>query len=388
MSLDRFAFAVVGAGFWGSVMAERIAAELGEPVLVIEQRDHAGGNCHSQFDDATGIECHRYGTHIFHTTLPRVWDYVRRFSAFTPYRHKVLTQYRDRVYPMPISLATINQFFQLNLKPAEVADFIRGQAAGNSPETAANLEEKAVALIGEPLYRAFIQGYTHKQWQTDPKRLPADIIARLPVRPNYNTDYFNDPWQGMPEDGYAALFRRLLDHPRIELRLNTTFADVAESLSPRCRLLYTGPLDAWCDHALGRLAWRSLDFAWRTEPVTDWQGTSVMNYADVETPWTRIHEFKHLHPERPSFHAPATVLCTEYSKASGPDDIPYYPVNTPENTRLFEQYQELAAVRTSRFEHPVIFGGRLGLYRYFDMDKTIDNALTAFDTLRADWLAR
>lgn len=377
MDMKNFTYVVVGAGFWGGVMAERIAEELQEAVLVLERRTHLGGNSGSSVDPRTGIECHNYGTHIFHTRLPEVWEYVNRFSSFTTYRHKVLTTYRDRVYPMPISLATINSFFGLNLKPREVAEFIRSQIDAVSSGTAANLEEKAVSLIGRPLYEAFIKGYTWKQWQTDPVDLPPEIITRLPVRPSYNTDYFNDPRQGMPTEGYDALFRRLFAHPRIKVCLGVDYRDVAGQLSPDCRIFYTGPIDAFFDHALGRLEWRSLRFEKRVEEVCDWQGTSVMNYADMEVPWTRIHEFKHLHPERAVFESPVTVLSTEYPAPCGPDDEPYYPINTSRNMRLLEQYRERAATIPN-----LTFGGRLGLYRYLDMDQTIADALQAFNKLK------
>lgn len=386
MSFAHVPYAIVGAGFWGAVMAERIASQLGQHVVVIEKRDHVGGNCHSSPDPETGIECHRYGTHIFHTVLPHVWDYITQFSQFTTYRHKVLTQYQNRVYPMPISLATINQFFERNLKPAEMEAFIKDQTRNAISGPATNLEEKAISLIGEPLYNAFIKGYTWKQWQTDPKLLPEDIITRLPVRPNYNTDYFNDPHQGMPVDGYAALFAALLNHPLIDVRLNTTFDEVASLLPPTCRVFHTGPVDAFFQYNLGRLEWRTLLFDYRTEQVADWQGTSVVNYADLDIPYTRIHEFKHLHPERPVFASPATVICTEYSRGCGPNDDPYYPVNTPRNAALLARYHEQAhsvQQNHSHFVYPVTFGGRLGQYRYFDMDRTIDSALAAFDALRS-----
>ncbi len=377
MDVKNFAWVVVGAGFWGSVLAERLAEDLGEPVLVLERRTRLGGNSASVVDAHTGIERHCYGTHIFHTALPEVWAYVNRFASFTGYRHKVLTTCRDRVYPMPISLATVNSFFGINLKPYEVPDFIRRQADAAGPEPASNLEEKAISLIGRPLYEAFIKGYTWKQWQTDPAALPADIITRLPVRTSYNTDYFNDPWQGMPVDGYDALFRRLLDHPRITVLTGTDYREAAPHLAPGCRILYTGPVDAFFDHDLGRLEWRSLRFEDRTEAVADAQGTAVMNYADPEVPWTRIHEFKHLHPERPVFQSPVTLLSAEYSTACGPHDEPYYPVNTPRNLRLLEQYRERAAA----LPH-VTFGGRLGLYRYLDMDRTVADALGTYARLK------
>ncbi|MDR1777432.1 MAG: NAD(P)-binding protein [Desulfovibrio sp.] len=373
-------YLVVGAGLWGGVLAERIASELGVRVLVIEKRDHIGGNCHSAVDPATGIECHVYGTHIFHTSIPRVWDYIRKFTEFTSYRHKVLTEHKGRVYPMPIGLATINMFYGLNLRPGEVADFIRREAAkgADADKPPANLEEKAVSLIGRPLYEAFIKGYTWKQWEKDPRELPAGIITRLPVRCNYNCDYFDDPWQGMPLRGYAALFTALFGHPLIEVRTGVSWVDVAGRVPPSCTVLYSGPLDELFGYSLGGLEWRGLRFERETLPCPDAQGTSVLNQADVEIPWTRSHEFKHLHPERGP-QGDSTVVAREYSRTCTPGDEPYYPVNTPQNQALLDKYRARLAAEAPN----ITAGGRLGGYRYLDMDKTIDDALGVFERLRA-----
>lgn len=375
MDLSGCKYLVVGAGLWGSVLAERIASERDEPVLVIDRRNHSGGNCHSELDPETGIECHVYGTHIFHTKIQRVWEYVNRFSGFTGYRHKVLTEFQGHVYPMPISLATINSFYRRNLRPFEVADFIATESGREGYENPSNLEEKAISLVGRPLYEAFIQGYTRKQWEKDPRRLPPEIISRLPVRASYNTDYFDDPWQGMPVDGYAAFFTRLLSHPRIDLRLGVDYKDIAGQIPATTRIFYTGPVDAFFNCSLGALEWRSLRFEKFIEPYQDFQGTSVLNQADIEVPYTRTHEYKHLHPERGP-QGDKTVIVREFPKQFHPGDEPYYPVNTPENEKLLQAYKQKL-----RNEHPnVIQGGRLGGYRYMDMDRTIEDALTCFDT--------
>ncbi|MDR3357282.1 MAG: NAD(P)-binding protein [Desulfovibrio sp.] len=372
-------YLVVGAGLWGGVLAERIASALGERVLVIDRRAHTGGNCRSFIDPDTGIECHAYGTHVFHTAIPRVWEYVSRFTRFTPYRHKVLTEHRGRVYPMPVGLAAVNMFYGLNLRPYEVDGFIRREAAasagGGEP---ANLEEKAVSLVGRPLYEAFIKGYTRKQWEKDPGELPPDIITRLPVRADYNTDYFSDPWQGMPERGYAAMFDALFRNPLIEVRTGLAYADIAGNIPPACTVLYSGPLDELCGYAFGALEWRALRFERDILPYRDAQGTAVLNQADVEIPWTRSHEFKHLHPERGP-QGNRTIVAREYSHACLKGDEPYYPVNTPENQSLQGRYRALLAEKMPR----VVPGGRLGGYRYLDMDKTVDEALDLFETLRA-----
>ncbi|MDR2161335.1 MAG: NAD(P)-binding protein [Desulfovibrio sp.] len=377
MKWSGLKYLVVGAGLWGGVIAERIASVLGEPVVVLERRKHTGGNCHSFVDRRTGIECHAYGTHVFHTGIQRVWEYINRFAHFTSYRHKVLTEYRGRIYQMPISLPTINSFYGLNLRPYEVEDFILREAGGASPAAPcgqpANLEEKAVSLVGRPLYEAFIKGYTQKQWGRDPRDLPAEIINRLPVRANYNTDYFSDPWQGMPESGYAGLFEALLRHPKIQVELGVSWKDVADQVPASCRIFYSGPLDEFFDYALGALEWRGLRFENRLEPYRDVQGTAVLNQADGDVPFTRTHEYKHLHPERGA-QGEQSILTREYPRAFSRGDEPYYPVNTPENERLMGLYRERLASG-----HPnMIAGGRLGGFRYMDMDKTIDFALSVF----------
>lgn len=366
---------VVGAGFWGAVIAERLASA-GRSVLVIDKRLHVGGNAYSRPDPLTGIEHHLYGAHIFHTANERVWEYVNRFTAFTSYRHKVLARHKGRVYPMPISLATINQFFGLDLRPGEVADFI-AQQAGGSPEHAENLEDKAIALIGRPLYEAFIRGYTWKQWQVDPKTLSEAIISRLPVRHDYNTDYFNDPWQGMPAEGYGALFERLLDHPRIEVRLGVDYFD--KQTPDVAHTFYSGPLDALFHCDAGRLDWRSLRFVTRVEPVADWQGTSVINESDLDVPYTRTIEYKHFHPERPAFRSSSTLISEEYSEAcpGSPDAEPFYPVDTAQNRELRDRYLARADALGN-----LTAGGRLGRYRYLDMDKTVADALETVDRLK------
>ncbi len=367
---------VVGAGIWGAVIAERIATVMHEPVTVIDRRSHIGGNCHSSLDEATGIECHRYGSHIFHTSLPEVWNYLASFTEFTPYRHKVLITHAGRVYSMPINLFTINAFYGKNLTPSEAEAFLAGEIARDHIASPANLEEKAVSLIGRPLYEAFIRNYTRKQWEHDPKDLPAAIINRLPFRTCYNMDYFNDTWQGVPRDGYFNLFRRLLAHPNITLRLNCEFRDIRSELPGDAVIIYTGKPDELFDYRHGELEWRSLRFEWETRDVQDFQGTSVMNYADLDAPWTRIHEFKHYHPERTGpFKLNRTVICREYPATWKRGDEAYYPVNDARNNAVYARYAEEAAKMPN-----LILGGRLGSYRYWDMDKAVADALQVFAT--------
>ncbi|GHU96098.1 UDP-galactopyranose mutase [Deltaproteobacteria bacterium] len=376
MDLSGLKYIVVGAGLWGATLAERIAVVLGEPVLVIERRDHIGGNCFDKIDSETEIECHVYGTHIFHTKLRRVWEYVNTFSSFTSYRHRVFTLHQGHVYPMPINLATINSFYRMNFRPFEASALLAKETRKESGDCVTNLEDKIISLVGRPLYEAFIKGYTQKQWQKNPRALPAFIINRLPVRTNYNADYFDDQWQGMPEDGYAAMISHMLSHPNITVRLGVSFQDIAERISPDSRVFYSGPIDEFFNYALGVLEWRTLRFAYTVENYPDFQGCPVLNYADSDISFTRVHEFKHLYPER-GIQGNKTLLAYEYPQAFSPDDEPFYPVNTSENQSLLSVYEEKAAC-LPRF----VFGGRLGSYKYLDMDRTIDAALGVFDTLK------
>lgn len=373
MDLSGFDYVVVGAGMFGAVTAERIATDMGRRVAVIDRRAHTGGNCHSYADPDTGIECHAYGTHIFHTRHQRVWDWISRFTSMNGYRHKVLTRHGGRTYQMPINLMTINTFYGLDLAPWQVADFVRAEAARDGVEEPANLEEKAISLVGRPLYEAFIRGYTLKQWETDPRDLPASVISRLPFRHNFECDYFADPWQGIPLGGYAALFDAVFATPGVEVFTGLDFFAVREAIPAETVVVYTGPLDRYFGGRFGDLSWRTLDFEREVHPVADHQGTSVMNYAEPEFPYTRIHEFRHLHPERDYTDA-ATVTFKEYSRAAGAKDDPYYPVNTPADRERLALYQAEAARETN-----VVFGGRLGAYAYLDMDATILAALETYE---------
>jgi UDP-galactopyranose mutase len=360
---------IAGAGLFGLTVAERCARELGLRVLVAERRDHIGGNAYSEVEPSTGIEVHRYGAHLFHTSNERVWDYVNRFTAFTDYRHRVFSIFKGRVYPMPINLGTICEYFGRAMSPDQARALIAEQA-GEVAEPK-NLEEKAISLIGRPLYEAFIRGYTAKQWQTDPRELPAEIITRLPVRYTFDNRYFADRYEGLPVDGYTAWLERMADHPRIEVRLGTDFFDL--DAAGNVPVVYTGPLDRYFGHREGTLGWRTLDFEREVLPTGDFQGTPVMNYADEDVPYTRVHEFRHFHPER-EYPADRTVIVREYSRFAEAGDEPYYPIDTAEDRARLTRYRELA-----RAEKDVLFGGRLGTYRYLDMHMAIASALTMYD---------
>ena len=371
---------VVGAGLFGLTVAEQ-AAERGLDVAIVDRRDHPGGNAWSETDPDTGIEVHRYGAHLFHTSNERVWEYVNRFTAFTSYQHRVWTVHGGEVFPLPINLGTLNQFFRAHLGPAAARDLVAQQAAELTQEPR-NLEEKAVHLIGRPLYEAFIRDYTAKQWQTDPKDLPAEVISRLPVRYTYDNRYFNDRYEGLPVDGYAAWLSRMADHPRISVHLETDFLAEGHAFSRsavrgQVPVVYTGPVDRYFDDAHGALGWRTLDFEREVLAVGDFQGAPVMNYADADVDFTRILEFRHFHPER-DYRTDRTVIVRERSRAAGPSDEPYYPVNTATDRARLVAYREL--VEQER-ESSVVFGGRLGTYQYLDMHMAIASALRLVDDL-------
>jgi UDP-galactopyranose mutase len=368
---------VVGSGFFGLTIAERCASDLGLRVTVLESRKHIGGNAYSEREPSTGIEVHRYGAHLFHTSHEAVWNYVNRFTAFTRYQHRVYTTHRGEVYPMPINLGTINQFFRSALSPDQARALITEQAGATGSAECDNLEQKAISLIGKPLYEAFVRGYTAKQWQTDPTQLPGDIITRLPVRYSYDGRYFNDTYEGLPVDGYTAWLERMADHPRIEIRLTEDFLSDGpfgrRSVVGQVPVVYTGPIDRYFDYAEGPLGWRTLDFEQEVVPVNDYQGTAVMNYADEDVPHTRIIEFRHLHPER-TYTNEATVIAREFSRFATAQDEPYYPVNTPTDRSRLLNYRAMSAG-----EQNVLFGGRLGTYKYLDMHMAIAAAMNMFE---------
>jgi UDP-galactopyranose mutase len=365
---------VVGSGFFGLTVAERCARDMGLRVLVLDRRNHIGGNAYSEPERETGIEIHRYGAHLFHTSNERVWEYANRFTAFTGYQHRVFSTYQGRVYPLPINLGTICEYFGRVMSPDEARALVLEQSSELESGEARNLEEKAISLIGRPLYEAFIRGYTAKQWQTDPRDLPPDIIARLPVRYTYDNRYFNDRHEGLPVNGYTAWLEKMADHDNIEVQLETDFAEVRADMLGNVPIVYTGPVDQYFDYAAGELSWRTLDFELEVKPTGDFQGTPVMNYADEDVPFTRIHEFRHFHPERDWYPNDKTVIMREFSRFAQAGDEPYYPINTTEDRERLVKYRELA-----KQEPGVLFGGRLGTYKYLDMHMAIGSALSMVD---------
>lgn len=374
---DRPDIVIVGSGFFGLTIAERCAADLGLKVLVLERRHHLGGNAYSERDPATNVEVHKYGAHLFHTSNERVWEYANRFTTFTDYKHRVFGKYQGQVYSLPMNLGLINQFFGRSHTPDEARALIAEQSSEIATEDASNLEEKAISLIGRPLYEAFIKGYTAKQWQTDPTKLSADIITRLPVRYTFENGWFSDTYEGLPTDGYTAWLQKMADHPNIEVRLETDWfgSDVEAELKGKVPVVYTGPVDEYFGNSEGRLSWRTVDLQESVVETGDFQGTGVVNYNDQDVPYTRIIEFKHFHPEREKTHLPGkSVIVHEFSRFAEEGDEPYYPINTAEDRAKLLKYRDLA-----NQEPMVLFGGRLGTYKYLDMHMAIGSALSMYD---------
>ncbi|MEM8633383.1 MAG: UDP-galactopyranose mutase [Pseudomonadota bacterium] len=349
----------VGAGLSGAVIARELA-EAGHQVTVTEARDHIAGNCHTRRCPDTGVLEHVYGPHIFHTANPDVWVYVQRFARFRPYRHQVRATMGGRVYGMPITLHTINQFYGRAMSPTEAQAFIAAEAQDIAAP--GNFEDQALAMIGRPLYEAFFKGYTEKQWGLPPSALPAAILKRLPLRFSYDDNYFAHPYQGMPEDGYTPMVAAILDHRLIDVHLDRPYSSDMQA----DHIFWSGPLDAWFGTDLGSLGYRTLDFE-RHTGTGDHQGCAVMNYTDADVPWTRVTEHKHFAPWETHDH---TLWTIERARQAGADDIPYYPIRLVAEKALLKDY-----VARAQQETHVTFVGRLGTYRYLDMDVSIAEAL-------------
>ncbi len=363
---------MVGAGLSGAVIGRHLA-EAGHEITILDARAHIGGNCHTERDAETGVNVHVYGPHIFHTDDEEVWEYVNRFEPFMPYKNRVKTTSLDAqgkrgVFSLPINLHTINQFFGKTMRPEEAHDFIVNEQADTSIEDPQTFEEQAMRFVGRDLYEAFFKGYTIKQWGLHPSELPAAILKRLPVRFNYDDNYFFHRFQGMPENGYTAMIEKILDHPGITVTLSTPFS--REMAADFDHVFYSGPLDGYFGYELGRLGYRTLDFE-RFTHQGDYQGCAVMNYGEEEVPYTRITEHKHFSPWE---NHEGSVLYREFSRAAGPEDIPYYPIRQVKEKAQLADYVALAEQAEG-----VTFVGRLGTYRYLDMDVTIREAL---DTAR------
>lgn len=355
--------AIAGAGFAGAVLAHELAQTGRFQIDVFDERDHVAGNCHTARDPATGIMLHQYGPHIFQTNREDVWRYVNRFAAFGPFTNRVKAVTARGVFSLPINLLTINQFFGTSMSPREAEAFV-GRLGDPAIGEPANLEEQALKFLGRELYENFFRGYTLKQWGVHPRSLPASILKRLPVRFNYDDNYYDARFQGIPLAGYTAIVEKLLDHPRIAVHLGQRI--VKADVAGYAHTFFSGPLDAWFGFDLGRLQYRTLRFE-RFEADGDWQGNPVINYCDERVPYTRIAEHKHFTPWETHER---TVCYREFSAPAGAGDTPYYPLRLTDDKTLLARYVRLATA-----ERGVTFIGRLGTYRYLDMHVVIGESI-------------
>ena len=363
---ERYDYLIVGAGFAGSVLAERLASQHGARVLVIDRRDHVGGNAYDE-KNADGILYHKYGPHIFHTNSDAVVDYLSQFTEWRPYEHRVLAVVRDQQVPIPINRTTLNALFGLDLKTdEEAADYLASRA--EPVDNIRTSEDVVVNAVGRELYELFFQGYTRKQWGLDPSELDKQVTSRIPTRTNTDDRYFTDTFQAMPKDGYTAMFKRMLDHPLIEVRTGVDFRDVREQVQAD-HIIYTGPIDEYFGHRFGKLPYRSLKFDHKTLNEERHQPVGTVNYPSPDVPYTRISEYKHLTGQQ----APVTTITYEYPSAEGD---PYYPIPRAENQELFKRYEALADATEG-----VTFVGRLATYRYYNMDQIVGQALAMFKRL-------
>ena len=374
--IKDYDYIVAGAGVFGAVVAERLASH-GHAVLVVEKRNHIAGNIYSYTDEETGIEIHKYGSHIFHPELDEVWDYITRFTEFNDYTHTVNTRYQGKLYPMPINLDTINLLYGTNMDADEAEKFVAAEAEKSGITDPKNFEEKGLSLVGEKLYTAFLKGYTEKQWNTSATNLSAEILKRIPVRFSHDNRYFiTAKHQGIPKDGYTKMVKNILDHDLIEVRTNTSFQDIADQIKPEAKVIYCGQVDQLMDYSLGVLPWRSLRF--EEERTEDTLGQAVINEADPDVPYTRSHDYKYYQIHQPEvIEQKACYICREYPADFEKGGEVYYPVNNDESEALYQKYVEAVKEKYPN----IILGGRLGAYRYWDMDIAIKNALDLAETL-------
>ncbi|HEX8372075.1 MAG TPA: UDP-galactopyranose mutase [Chthoniobacterales bacterium] len=363
ISSSRPHYAIAGAGFSGAVLARELVTQTDCRVTIFEERNHTAGNCHTERDAATDVMIHTYGPHIFNTNAQHVWEYVQRFGVFQPYINRVKAVTPRGIFSMPVNLHTINQFFGKTFNPAEAREFVLSLGDSSIMEPA-NFEEQALKFLGADLYQAFFYGYTKKQWGCEPTELPASILKRLPVRFNYDDNYYNSRFQGIPRDGYSAVIDAILDHPQIEVRLSERFDP--EGRHEFDHLFFTGPIDAYFGFKRGRLGYRTVSFE-RIDAEGDYQGNAVLNYPDAAVPFTRVHEHKHFAPWETHER---TVAFREYSRETAVDDVPYYPKRLQGDMGLLSQYRDDAIALEN-----VSFLGRLATYRYMDMEKVIGEAL-------------
>lgn len=359
-----FDYLVVGAGFAGSVLAERLANVSEKKVLVVDQRDHIGGNAYDYFNK-DGILIHKYGPHIFHTNSRKVFDYLSHFTSWRPYEHRVLASVEGQLVPIPINLNTINQLYRLNLNCQELEAFFQSRAE-KLPGIVTS-EDVVVSKVGRELYEKFFRGYTRKHWDLDPSELDASVSARVPTRTNRDDRYFTDTYQAMPAHGYTRMVQKMLSHPNIKIMLNTDYKEIVD-LIPYKTMIYTGPIDSYFNYCYGRLPYRSIEFRFETHDMEVFQSTGTINFPN-EHPYTRVTEFKYLTGQK--HHK--TSLVYEYPQAEGD---PYYPIPRPENAEIYKKYQSLANTMTNTY-----FTGRLATYRYYNMDQVVAQSLTLFEKI-------
>lgn len=358
-------YLIIGAGFSGAVLANQLSQNIDCTIEIWDERDHVGGNCHTQRDTETGVMVHQYGPHIFNTDKKEIWDFVNSFTEFKPFINRVKANYKDKIYSLPINLHTINQFFDKSFGPEEAKEFITSQADKTINEPT-SFEEQALKFIGKDLYKAFFYGYTKKQWGCEPSALPASILKRLPVRFNYDDNYYNNIYQGIPVHGYTELINKLIANEKISVSLNKKFYFATDLLAAYDHVFYTGPIDALFNYQFGRLGYRTVTFE-KHIATGDYQGNAVINYCDENIPHTRVHEHKHFAPWE---QHDKTVYFKEFSKETAAEDIPYYPKRLETDKHLLLQYRQQAEQLQK-----ISFLGRLATYRYMDMHHVIGEAL-------------
>lgn len=359
-----FDYLIVGAGFAGSVLAERLANKAGKKVLIIDQRSHIGGNAFDYYNQ-DGILIHKYGPHIFHTNSKDVFDYLGKFTDWRPYEHRVLGSVDGQLVPIPINLTTINKLYGLNLSSDQVEAFFKSKA--EKVDRVKTSEDVVVSVVGRELYEKFFKNYTKKQWDLDPSELDASVTARVPTRTNKDDRYFTDTFQAMPLHGYTKMFEKMLSHPNIKIMLNTDYKEIVDVI-PYKNMIFTGPIDSYFNYCYGKLPYRSLEFKFETIEAEQYQPTGTVNYPN-EQAYTRITDFKYLTGQK----HPKTTIVYEYPKAEGD---PYYPVPRQENAEIYKKYQQLASAMTNTY-----FVGRLATYKYYNMDQVVAQSLTLFKKL-------